>query len=37
MFTDNEEFDVQGIVTFSKEENIWVAVVDWKNLIPHKP
>jgi hypothetical protein len=36
-FTDGEDFDVEGTVTFSKEEQIWVAVVDWKTRSPHKP
>lgn len=29
---DDEEFQMRGIVRYSKEERIWVAEVDWTKL-----
>jgi hypothetical protein len=31
--TDEEELEAKGVVTYSNEENIWVAAVDWNSLI----
>ena len=31
--TDEEDLEAKGVVTYSKEENIWVALIDWNNLI----
>jgi hypothetical protein len=30
--TDYEEFSIPGIVEFSKEENRWVAKINWDDL-----
>ena len=30
--TDEEELEAQGVVTYSKKENIWVAEIDWNKL-----
>ena len=32
VFTDDEEFEAEGYVTFSSEERIWVAVIDWSKI-----
>lgn len=32
LLDDNEEFKIYGIVEFSKDENIWVAKIDWSDL-----
>jgi hypothetical protein len=29
---DNDELSTAGIVEYSKEENIWVAKIDWENF-----
>ena len=34
--TDEEEFEALGIVMHSKEENIWVAQIDWNEIIRSK-
>jgi hypothetical protein len=28
----SEDLEVDGIVKYSEEENIWVAVIDWDNI-----
>ena len=28
----SEDLEVDGIVKYSEEENIWVAVIDWNNI-----
>jgi len=28
----SEELEVEGIVRYSSEENIWVAVIDWEAI-----
>lgn len=30
---DNEGLKVRGIIEFSDEENIWVAAIDWNELM----
>lgn len=32
VFTDNEGLEGEGLVSHSKEENIWVATIDWNKL-----
>jgi hypothetical protein len=32
LFTDEEEFECSGVVTYSAEENTWVAAIDWSKL-----
>ncbi|MEG4487342.1 MULTISPECIES: hypothetical protein [unclassified Microcoleus] len=28
----NEELEVDGVVQYSEEESLWVAVIDWKQI-----
>ncbi|MEZ2231309.1 hypothetical protein [Microcoleus sp.] len=28
----DEELEVDGVVQYSEEENLWVAVIDWKQI-----
>ena len=28
----SEDLEVDGIVKYSEEENIWVAIIDWNNI-----
>jgi hypothetical protein len=28
----DEELEVDGVVQYSEEENIWVAAIDWKQI-----
>jgi hypothetical protein len=30
--SDGEDLETKGILHYSKEENIWVAEIDWDNL-----
>jgi hypothetical protein len=32
IFTDDDEFETEGIVTYSENEKIWVAKIDWSKL-----
>ena len=32
VFLYDEELSVNGIITFSSEENLWVATIDWDEL-----
>ena len=34
--TDYDEFEIEGVVSFSREEQIWVATIDW-NVLGKKP
>ena len=32
IFTDDDELEAEGIVTYSETEKIWVGIIDWKKI-----